>query len=71
MLQRDKTMAAGQRRKEADANKPAPRFYYKGSRLKQLRAFCYAVKFGTLTRAAEALFLSHPSVSLHLAALQS
>jgi len=34
------------------------RFYYKGSRLKQLRAFCYAVKFGTVVRAAESLFLS-------------
>ncbi len=48
-----------------------PRFYYKGSRLKQLRAFCYAVKYGTLTRAAEALFLSQPSVSLQLGALES
>ena len=71
MLQRDKTMASGPRRKGADASEPAPRFYYKGSRLKQLRAFCYAVKFGTLTRAAEALFLSQPSVSLQLAALES
>ena len=71
MLQRDKTMASGRRRKSADASEPAPRFYYKGSRLKQLRAFCYAVKFGTLTRAAEALFLSQPSVSLQLAALES
>ena len=49
----------------------APRFYYKGNRLKQLRAFCYTVKFGTLTRAAEALYLSQPSVSLLLAALES
>ena len=48
-----------------------PRFYYKGNRLKQLRAFCYTVKFGTLTRAAEALFLSQPSVSLQLAALEA
>jgi len=47
-----------------------PRFYYKGNRLKQLRAFCYVVKFGTLTRAAEALFLSQPSVSLQLSALE-
>lgn len=52
--------------------KPAasPRFYYKGNRLKQLRAFCYTVKFGTLSRAAEALFLSQPSVSLQLGALE-
>jgi len=49
--------------------KPA-RFYYKGNRLKQLRAFCYAVKFGTVARAAEALFLSPSSVSLQLSALE-
>lgn len=48
----------------------ATRFYYKGNRLKQLRAFCYTVKLGTLSRAAEALFLSQPSVSLQLTALE-
>ncbi|MBS0590879.1 MAG: LysR family transcriptional regulator [Proteobacteria bacterium] len=48
-----------------------PRFYYKGSRLKQLRAFCYAVKFGSVMRAAESLFLSPSSVSLQLSALES
>ena len=47
------------------------RFYYKGSRLKQLRAFCYAVKFGSVVRAAESLFLSPSSVSLQLSALES
>src|SRR5678815_1019341 len=46
------------------------RFYYKGNRLKQLRAFCYAVKFGSIVRAAEALFLSPSSVSLQLSALE-
>ena len=46
------------------------RFYYKGNRLKQLRAFCYAVKFGSIARAAEALFLSPSSVSLQLSALE-
>jgi len=46
------------------------RFYYKGNRLKQLRAFCHAVKFGTIARAAEALFLSPSSVSLQLSALE-
>lgn len=49
----------------------AARFYYKGSRLKQLRAFCMIVKLGTLSRAAEALFLSQPSISLQLRALES
>ena len=48
----------------------SPRYYYKGNRLKQLRAFCYVVKFGTLARAAEALFLSQSSVSLQLSALE-
>ena len=46
------------------------RFYYKGNRNRQLRAFCYAVKFGTVARAAEALFLSPSSVSLQLSALE-
>lgn len=46
------------------------RFYYKGNRQKQLRAFVYTVKLGTLTRAAEALFLSQPSVSLQIQALE-
>ena len=47
------------------------RFYYKGNRLKQLRAFCYAVKFGSVARAAESLFLSPSSVSLQLSALET
>lgn len=46
------------------------RFYYKGNRHKQLRAFVAIVKLGTLSRAAEALFLSQPSVSLQLQALE-
>jgi DNA-binding transcriptional LysR family regulator len=48
-----------------------PRFYYKGNRIKQLRAFCYIARLGTLSRAAEALFLSQPSVSLQLSALET
>ena len=48
----------------------AARFYYKGNRLKQLRAFVYITRLGTLSRAAEALFLSQPSVSLQLKALE-
>jgi LysR family transcriptional regulator, low CO2-responsive transcriptional regulator len=46
------------------------RYYYKGNRLKQMRAFVSTVKLGTLSRAAEALFLSQPSVSLQLQALE-
>ena len=52
------------------AVRAAPRFYYKGNRLKQLRAFCTIAKLGTLSRAAEALFLSQPSISLQLSALE-
>lgn len=60
------------RRTAADHSGDAPtaRFYYKGSRLKQLRAFCTIAKLGTLSRAADALFLSQPSVSLQLRALE-
>jgi DNA-binding transcriptional LysR family regulator len=62
---------AAKRRKGGDAVTAEPsRFYYKGSRQKQMRAFVYTVKLGTLTRAAEALFLSQPSVSLQLQALE-
>lgn len=50
--------------------KPA-RFYYKGSRLKQLRAFCHVARLGSVSRAAEAVFLSQPAVSLQLGALES
>jgi DNA-binding transcriptional LysR family regulator len=57
-------------RRKRTAPGAATRFYYKGNRAKQLRAFCYAVKFGTVARAAEALFLSSPSVSLQLSALE-
>ena len=58
-------------RKAPVAANVATRFYYKGSRLKQLRAFCMIVKLGTLSRAAEALFLSQPSISLQLRALEA
>jgi DNA-binding transcriptional LysR family regulator len=57
-------------RRRSPVNAEPARFYYKGNRIKQLRAFCYAVKFGTVARAAEALFLSPSSVSLQLSALE-
>jgi LysR family transcriptional regulator, low CO2-responsive transcriptional regulator len=52
------------------ASEGAGRYYYKGNRHKQLRAFVTVVKLGTLTRAAEALFLSQPTISLQLQALE-
>jgi len=48
----------------------SPRFYYKGDRLKPLRAFCQAARLGSISRAAEALFLSQPAVTLQLQALE-
>src|SRR3989344_1488407 len=44
--------------------------YYKQNRLKQLRAFCGSVRAGSITQAAKALFLSQPSVSLQIQALE-
>jgi DNA-binding transcriptional LysR family regulator len=51
----------------ADASQ---RFYYKQNRLKQLRAFCYAAQSKSISKAAERLFLSQPSVSLQVRALE-
>ncbi|MHA6205868.1 LysR family transcriptional regulator [Dyella soli] len=67
-----KTRREPARRRKGDetAASEAGRFYYKGNRQKQIRAFVYTVKLGTLTRAAEALFLSQPTVSLQLQALE-
>lgn len=47
-----------------------PRFSYKGSRLKPLRAFCQVARLGSVSRAAEALFLSQPAVTLQVQALE-
>jgi DNA-binding transcriptional LysR family regulator len=47
---------------------PAPR--YKQNRLAQLRGFYYAARLGSISRAAEKLLLSQPSVSLQIQALE-
>ena len=44
--------------------------YYKQNRLKQLRAFCAAARAGSVSQAAETLFLSQPTVSLQIQALE-
>ena len=44
--------------------------YYKRNRLKQLRAFCHAARAGSISAAAETLYLSQPSVSLQIQALE-
>ena len=46
------------------------RFYYKQDRLKQLRAFCYSAETGRISKAADRMFLSQPSVSLLVRALE-
>ncbi|PWV65754.1 LysR family transcriptional regulator [Plasticicumulans acidivorans] len=46
------------------------RHYYKHNLLQQLRGFCYAVQTGSISRAAEKMFLSQPSVSLQIQALE-
>ena len=46
------------------------RFYYKQNRLKQLRAFCHAAQASSITRAAERLSLSQPTISLQVRALE-
>jgi DNA-binding transcriptional LysR family regulator len=43
---------------------------YKQNRLQQLRGFCFAAKAGSISRAAEQMFLSQPSVSLQIQALE-
>jgi DNA-binding transcriptional LysR family regulator len=70
---RDEKSTGKRRRKSGKGARgaSAARFYYKGNRLKQLRAFCYVVKFGSVARAAESLFLSPSSVSLQLSALET
>lgn len=44
--------------------------YYKQNRLKQLRAFCFTSRAGSISLAAEELFLSQPSVTLQIQALE-
>ncbi len=48
----------------------ATRLYYKQNRLKQLRAFCGAAQTGSISKAAERLHLSQPSVTLQIQALE-
>ncbi|WDS35503.1 LysR family transcriptional regulator [Pseudoxanthomonas sp.] len=52
------------------SNPLTPRFSYKSDRLKPLRAFCQVVRLGSVSRAAEALFVSQPAISLQLQALE-
>ena len=47
-----------------------PHFYYKQNRLKQLRAFCHIAEVNNITKAADNLCLTQPTVSLQLQALE-
>ena len=46
------------------------RVYYKQNRIKQLRAFCYAAQSRSMSRAAQQMFLSQPSISLLVQSLE-
>lgn len=46
------------------------RHYYKHNRLQQLRGFCHAMQTGSISRAADRLGLSQPTVSLQIQALE-
>lgn len=46
------------------------RQYYKQNRLQQLRGFCYAVQTHSISKAADRMNLSQPSVSLQIQALE-
>lgn len=47
-----------------------PNLYYKQNRLKQLRAFVQTARIGSISAAADRLFLSQPTVSLQVQALE-
>jgi len=54
----------------ASPGSDSPRFAYKGDRLKPLRAFCQTARLGSVSRAAEALYVSQPAITLQLQALE-
>ncbi len=45
-------------------------FHYKHNRLQQLRGFCHVARTGSISKAAKAMGLSQPSVSLQIKALE-
>ena len=59
-----------QQKPRLKSGESTPRFAYKADRLKPLRAFCQTARLGSVSRAAEALFLSQPAITLQLQALE-
>lgn len=49
---------------------PQSLFRYKQNRLQQLRGFYYTARLGSVSKAAEKMYLSQPSVSLQIQALE-
>ncbi|KRG71925.1 LysR family transcriptional regulator [Pseudoxanthomonas dokdonensis] len=54
----------------SDNKPPSIRFPYKSDRLKPLRAFCQTVRLGSVSRAADALFVTQPAITVQLQALE-
>ena len=50
--------------------KKYPQFYYKNNRFQQLRGFYFSAKLGNITKAAEVMHLTQPSISLQIKALE-
>lgn len=51
-------------------NEKPTRFFNKQNRIKQLQAFCHVAQRGSVTRAARQMFLSQPSITLLIQALE-
>jgi DNA-binding transcriptional LysR family regulator len=64
------TVAASNEAGTIRMNESSKQVYYKQNRLQQLRGFCHVVQTGSISKAAERMTLSQPSVSLQIQALE-
>jgi len=53
-----------------DSTSKISQFYYKNNRLQQIRGFCNAVTYGSITKAARVMNLSQSSISLQITTLE-